>query len=103
MMLASIKEELSKEESYENTITNFELEQEENAIISYDELVKVSDKLYSQNEIVQYDDGDEPITIDEVIKRFSNNEMNFENTADYDKLNAKIDSDVKLIESFKQN
>ena len=98
MMLASIKEE-----SYENTITNFELEQEENAIISYDELVKVSDKLYSQNEIVQYDDGDEPITIDEVIKRFSNNEMNFENTADYDKLNAKIDSDVKLIESFKQN
>lgn len=104
MMLASIKEELSKEEElYENTITNFELEQEENAIISYDELVKVSDKLYSQNEIVQYDDGDEPITIDEVIKRFSNNEMNFENTADYDKLNEKIDSDVKLIESFKQN
>ena len=56
-----------------------------------------------KKEVLQYDDGDEPITIDEVIKRFSNNEMNFENTADYDKLNAKIDSDVKLIESFKQN
>ena len=34
---------------------------------------------------------------------FHDDEMNFENTADYDKLNAKIDSDVKLIESFKQN
>lgn len=100
--LKKLEEELQKEESFENTITNFELEQEENAIISYDELIKVSDKLYDQNQIVQYDDGDEPITIDEVIKRFSSNDMVFENTADYDKLNRAVEgTDKNLIESYK--
>jgi len=88
--LKRLEIELEKEEDFSNTITNFELEQEENAIISYDELIKISDKLYDQNEVVQYDDGDEPITIDEVIKRFSNNEMVFENTANLDKLNHEI-------------
>lgn len=89
--LARLEEELQKDEDFSNTITNFELEQEENAIISYDELMMVSDRLYNQNEVVQYDDGDEPITIDEVIKRFSNTEMVFENTANYDKLNKELE------------
>lgn len=52
-------------------ITNFEMEQERTAIISLDELMKKSNELYGNNEIVQYDDGDEPISIDEVIKRFN--------------------------------
>lgn len=90
--LRKLEVELEKEEDFSNTITNFELEQEENAIISYDELIKVSDKLYNQNEVIQYDDGNEPITIDEVIKRFSNSEMVFENTANLDKLNREIDN-----------
>ena len=51
-------------------VTNFEMEQERTAIISLDELMKKSDELYSDNEFVQYDDGNEPITIDEVIRRF---------------------------------
>lgn len=51
-------------------ITNFEMEQERTAIISLDELMKKSNELYDSNEIVQYDDGDEPISIDEVIKKF---------------------------------
>ena len=89
--LARLEQELQKEEDFSNTITNFELEQEESAIISYDELIKISDRLYDQNEIVQYDDGDEPITIDEVIKRFSNSEMVFENTANYEKLNKELE------------
>ena len=100
--LRRIEEELEKQESFENTITNFEIEQEENAIISYDELIKVSDKLYDQNQVVQYDDGDEPITIDEVIKRFSSSDMVFENTADYDKLNRAVEgNDKNLVESYK--
>ena len=88
--LKRLEVELEKEEDFSNTITNFELEQEENAIISYDELIKNIDRLYDQNEVVQYDDGNEPITIDEVIKKFSNNEMVFENTANLDKLNREI-------------
>ena len=98
--LAKIERELQKQESFEDTITNFELEQEESAIISYDELIKVIDKLYTQNEVVQYDDGNEPITIDEVIKRFANNEMSFENTANLDKLNREMDKDKNLINVY---
>lgn len=51
-------------------VTNFEAEQERTAIISLDELMARSDELYNDNEIEQYDDGDEPISIDEVIKMF---------------------------------
>lgn len=93
--LKKLEMELEKQEDFYNTITNFELEQEENAIISYDELVKISDKLYDQNEYVQYDEGNEPITIDEVIKRFSNSDMVFENTANLDKLNNEIENKDK--------
>ena len=71
--LEKVEERLGKEKeiSLQDTITNFEMEQEENAIISLDELMKVSDKLYESNEPVQYDDGDEPITIAEVIKKYN--------------------------------
>ncbi|MBP5684625.1 MAG: hypothetical protein J6X02_05160 [Bacilli bacterium] len=71
--LEKVEERLEKEKeiSLQDTITNFEMEQEENAIISLDELMKVSDKLYESNEPVQYDDGDEPITIAEVIKKYN--------------------------------
>ena len=58
--------------NYEDTITNFELEQEENAIISLDELAKISDRIYEENEPVQYDDSDVPITIDEIMSKFNN-------------------------------
>lgn len=52
-------------------ITNFEMEQERTAIISLDELMQKSNELYDNNEFVQYDDGNEPITIDEVMARFN--------------------------------
>ena len=52
-------------------LTNFEIEQEENAIISYNELVKVSDDLYEKNEVTQYaDEGNEPITLDQLRLKF---------------------------------
>ena len=71
--LQKVEERLQEEKdiSLQDTITNFEMEQEENAIISLDELMKVSDKLYESNEPVQYDDGDEPITIQEVIRKYN--------------------------------
>ena len=93
--------ESPEEINLEDTVTNFELEQERTAIISYDELVKLGDTLYTTNEITQYDDGDEPITIDEVIKKFANNDMVFENTANYEKLDKSMDKETKLIESYK--
>ena len=55
-------------------ITNFEMEQERTAIISLDELLKKSNELYDNNETFQYDDGNEPISIDEVIKMFNKEE-----------------------------
>ncbi|MGN0973541.1 MAG: hypothetical protein ACI4OT_02230 [Bacilli bacterium] len=56
----------------EDTLTNFEIEQEENAIISYNELVKVSENLYESNEKTQYEDeGNEPITIEQLREKFS--------------------------------
>ena len=51
----------------------FEIEQEECAIISLDELSKISNNLYDSNEFMQYDDGNEPITIDEVINNYYSN------------------------------
>lgn len=65
--------EMENKDPFEDTITNFEIEQEENAIISLDELTKIGNSLYDSNEVMQYDDGDEPITIDEVISKFNNN------------------------------
>ena len=55
-------------------ITNFEMEQERTAIISLDELMQKSNELYDSNESFQYDDGNEPISIDEVIKMFNKDE-----------------------------
>ena len=66
-------EMVDNKDPFEDTITNFEIEQEENAIISLDELTKISNNLYDSNEYIQYDDGNEPITIDEVINKYNYN------------------------------
>ena len=66
-----VEEVKEKVNNYEDTITNFEMEQEENAIISLDELSKISDRMYEENEPIQYDDSDVPITIDEIMNRFN--------------------------------
>lgn len=58
-------ENVAEEKSIE--LTNFEKEQEENAIISLDELMSKATDIYNKNEAVQYDDeGDEPITIEQL-------------------------------------
>jgi len=75
LQLEILAKELEKaKELQEDKIARFEEEQEENAIISYHELLKVCDKLYDQNEKVQYmDEGNEPINLDELRARFQGN------------------------------
>ncbi len=56
--------------NYEDTITNFELEQEENAIISLEELVQKGKNMYAKNELTQYaDEGNEPISLKELEEK----------------------------------
>lgn len=74
--LERITEELKslKEDSKENIeLTKYETLQEENAIISLDELLAKGKSLIDQNEITQYeDDGNEPISIAELEERYNN-------------------------------
>lgn len=75
MELQKLTMELEKAQETESQcidLTNFELEQEENAIISIDELMKKSDELYDKNEAVQYmDEGNEPINLEELQQKFA--------------------------------
>ena len=66
--LLKVEEELEHTPSLEDTITNLEALEEENAIISYQELLTSRDL-----DIVNSDDGDEPISILEVFKMFDDN------------------------------
>ena len=76
LRLEALTNELKKVQEREiDKIAKFEEEQEENAIISYKELLKVCDRLYDSNEKVQYmDEGDEPITISQLRNKFSSTE-----------------------------
>jgi len=65
--LLKLEEELEQNFSLEDTITNLEAIEEENAIISYQELLENTGEL----DKVLMDDGDEPITINEVFNLFN--------------------------------
>lgn len=61
--------EAQEEQEMEDKYQKFEEEQEKNAIISYNELKKSFDRLYSENEKIQYLEDDEiPINIDELYE-----------------------------------
>jgi hypothetical protein len=170
--LHKITEELREqeekiEEVVENsTLTAYEQEQEDTAIISLEELVKRSKEMYEANELTQYtDEGNEPISISELeviagreaepitspfelsnvvkeesekvvlddfntiktkvesveeVKRFKSspiispiygiekkevevqNELELENTADYDKLDAEIRKTNEFLMTLKE-
>jgi hypothetical protein len=72
MELRRITEELQKqEEEPEEVITNYEALQEENAIISMDELVAKGKAMYDANELTQYvEEGNEPISISELEQQY---------------------------------
>ena len=85
--LKKITEALKKEQEQENieniALTNYETEQEENAIISLQELVSRAKDMYAQNEITQYqDEGNEPISLSDLEE----------------KMNKKVEN---IVESFK--
>lgn len=68
--LKELVQELKEDKNENIELTDFEVEQEESAIISYNELKKVSDELYDSNEITQYDEGNEPISIAQLQEKF---------------------------------
>lgn len=71
--LEKVTEELINQEENQNIeLTRFEAEQEENAIISMDELLQRSGVLYQKNEITQYlDEGNEPISLTDLEERMN--------------------------------
>ena len=69
--LKRITEELKRQQEMEeeevDQLAKYEEEQEENAIISLEELVNKSKELYKNNELTQYEDeGNEPISLQEL-------------------------------------
>ena len=85
--LRRITEELQKQEEQENTITNYEALQEENAIISMDELVAKGKAMYENNELTQYvDEGNEPISLSELEKQYGREAAPIEDSFEIDKV-----------------
>ena len=71
--LRRLTEELEKaeEETKNIDLTSYEEAQERDAIISLDELIKKSKEMYESNEITQYEDeGNEPISLADLEKKF---------------------------------
>lgn len=79
--LERLTEELQKEkeencvavldDNHNISLTEFEIAQEENAIISLEELLIKGKELTSMNEVSQYkDEGNEPISIEELERRY---------------------------------
>ena len=72
--LLRLTQELEKAEQEARNIelTAYEEEQEENAIISLEELVRKSKEMYASNEITQYEDeGNEPISLEDLERRMN--------------------------------
>lgn len=101
-----IKKEEEKELGFENIeLTKFEEEQEENAIISMDELLKKSNELYEKNEITQYEDeGNEPISLQDLELRMNNikSEMMAIEDEEQNEVEPIITEDVSPIYNLKQ-
>ncbi len=80
--LEKLTEELRKQEAQEAEVqnialTNYEEEQEENAIISLEELVKKSKEMYEANELTQYaDEGNEPISLQDLERKMGEQKAN---------------------------
>lgn len=72
LMRLTLELEKAEQEQKNIDLTAYEEEQEENAIISLDELVAKSKEMYEANEITQYaDEGDEPISLEDLERRMN--------------------------------
>ena len=94
--LEKVTEDLIKQEENQNIeLTRFEAEQEENAIISMDELLQRSGVLYQKNEITQYlDEGNEPISLTDLEARM--NQIKEENKEVIKKADAVVQRAVSM-------
>lgn len=72
--LQKIAEELESPKSLEDTLTSLEMMEEENAIISYQELLETTKEM----NIVLADSGDEPISINEIYSKYDDDLNNIE-------------------------
>lgn len=85
------KEDEIKQENI--SLTNFEEDQEQNAIISLDELLKRG-KTITQDEIIKHeDDGNEPITLQELEAKWKK---------DQEVVALKNDGDIEVLETKKE-
>ena len=72
LMRLTLELEKAEQEQKNIDLTAYEEEQEENAIISLNELVAKSKEMYEANEITQYaDEGNEPISLEDLEKRMN--------------------------------
>ena len=77
-----IAQELKQQENIQNeALTRYEEQQEENAIISMDELLKKSKAMYEANELTQYaDEGNVPISLGELEEKTGREVTPYEDT-----------------------
>ena len=87
-------------------VAAYENEQEENAIISLEELTRKSEEMYAANEETQYaDEGDEPISLEDLEKRkqkIVNSEINEEEQVSVEEapVEETLEEVVETIESL---
>lgn len=87
----------AQQEERVDPYAKFEEEQEQNAIISYDELAKNFDRLYDESEKIQYVEDDKlPINIDELYQK--NEEILNPKKVKLDDLNTVDDQEIKAEE-----
>lgn len=101
--LQKITEQLQRE-AMENSLiehTEFEDEQEKNAIISMDELMSKADTLYVANEETQYkDEGNEPISLQDLEEQYKKQKEVIE-TIDVEEISpVEIENNVEEIEAL---
>lgn len=75
--------------------TNFENEQEEKSIISYDELVKASHDINEKNDLLLEDEGEEPITLEELYQKHVDSQNVLEDDSKEVKVNNPIFEDTQ--------
>ena len=82
--LDRVREELRNKENMQDdmeniALNNYEEEQEANAIISLEELIKRSKEMYEANEATQYaDEGNEPISLQDLEKKVGEKASSFD-------------------------
>lgn len=100
----SVPEEVSVTNNID--VAAYENEQEENAIISLEELTRKSEEMYAANEETQYaDEGDEPISLEDLEKRkqkIVNSEINEEEQVSVEEapVEETLEEVVETIESL---